>query len=85
MSLDAGEKLLGGFVVRVLRHEATLECPFQDALTQPGGSLQVGFDLGFNLVHDGETPLNLIDNLLLFAQRWNRNGYFAQVLKMNML
>ena len=49
---DAFEEFLGGLVGWVLRHETTLECPLQDALSQPGGSLQVGFDLGFDLVHD---------------------------------
>ena len=29
---DAGEEFLGGFVVRVLRHEATFESPLQYAL-----------------------------------------------------
>jgi hypothetical protein len=48
---DAGEVLLGGLVVRVLRDEATLERPFQDALPQSGRSLQVSFDLGFDFIH----------------------------------
>ena len=46
------QKLLGGFVGRVLGKEATLESTFQDALSQPGGSLQVGVHLGFDLVDD---------------------------------
>ncbi len=36
----------------VLGDEATLESPLQDALPQPGGTLQVGFDLVSDLVHD---------------------------------
>jgi len=41
------EEFLGGFVVRVLRDNPNLECSLQDALTQPGRTLQIGFDLGF--------------------------------------
>jgi hypothetical protein len=63
------QKLLGGFVGRVLGKEATLESTFQDALPQPGGSLQVGFDLGIKLVENRELHRSKFKNGTLFI-RW---------------
>jgi len=56
-SPDAFQEHLGGFVGRVLGDEATLECPLQDSLSQPGGTHEVGVYLGFDLVYDGKAAL----------------------------
>jgi len=56
-----------------LGHETTLESPFQDALPEPTGSLQVGFDLGFDLVHDGEAAFEFSNDLFLLCLRGERN------------
>jgi hypothetical protein len=50
--LDASQEFLGRFVGRVLRDEATFESTLEDAPSQPGGTLQVGVYLGFDLVDD---------------------------------
>src|SRR4051794_19791883 len=43
---NALQKAIGGLVIGVLGDETTLEGTFQDALTKPIGSLQVGLNLG---------------------------------------
>jgi len=72
------QKLLGGFVGLVLRDEATLERPFQDALSQSGGTLQVGVHLGFDFIEDGELLLNLFDDLGLLTDRRKRDADQSQ-------
>jgi hypothetical protein len=70
------------FVGRILGYESTLESPLQDALPQPGGSLQVGFDLGFDLVYDGEAALDLLDDgklLCVGRERYRESLHIADV------
>jgi hypothetical protein len=74
---DSLQQSLGRFVGRVLGHKATLEGPFQDALTKPGGSLQVGFYLGFDLVKDRESALNLFNYFHLLG-RWRHGNQHAR-------
>ena len=85
MLTNSLQKLLGGFVGRVLGDEATLECPLEDALPQPGGSLYVGIDLDFDLIHDREAAINLSDYAVFFRQRRYRDSYFSEILKVNVL
>ena len=82
--LDSFQKLFGRFVGRVLRHEATLECLLQDPLSETGGSLQVGFDLGFNLVHDREAALHFRDDDCLLFKWWQENGCYLDLVKTQM-
>jgi hypothetical protein len=77
---DAFKKFLGRFVGRILGNKATLEGPFQDALSEPGGTIQVGSYLDFDLVHDGEAALNLPNNYQLLKIRRKRHSSICHVL-----
>ena len=67
------QEFLGGFVGRVLGDEATLESPLQDALSQSGGTLQVGVYLGFDSVDDRESVIEGLHDLFNLVEWWQRN------------
>ena len=50
LKAHASKELLRRFVGWVLGDETTLERPLQDTLSQPGGSLQLSYNLVVNLL-----------------------------------
>jgi hypothetical protein len=75
--------LRGGLVVRVLRYEPTGEGVMQDRLAQALRALQLGVEVGFEVVNDGELILDCVDDGFLFGTRRERDAVFAKVFKMD--
>jgi hypothetical protein len=71
------------FIRRHLGNQAPLEGTLEDALTQPCGTLQVGFNLGFRLVHNGEAAINFLCDLTLLCGRRQSNGNHAEGFKVD--
>ena len=59
----------GRLVVRVLRHELAGERLFEDRLPQTLSGLQLGGEVGFEAIDDGELDVNDFDNSPLLDQR----------------
>ena len=55
-------------VVRILRHQPSLERPLEYRLPQPLGPLQIGRDRGLHLLHHRQPPLDLGDDAVLFGE-----------------
>lgn len=68
------QQLAGRLVAGILRHEFPREGPLEDALPQPRGTQQAGFDLLLGGGDLRQAFFDFGDDLSLFGQRsnWNR-------------
>jgi len=66
-----------------LGDEATLECPLQGPLPEPGGTFQIGDYLGFNFVHDGKAALDFRNDLTDLLQWWQREQERSRLSQKN--
>lgn len=64
---DAPEEFAGGFVGGVLRNELAGEGVAQDGLAQGLGCRELGVDLGFEVVDDGELVFDELDDGFLLC------------------
>lgn len=78
------QQLLRRLIVRILRHQPALESALQDALPQPGCTLQARFNLRFDFVHNGQTAINFGDDLLLLINRGKQDRSSSQLIETEM-
>jgi hypothetical protein len=85
LAANTSEQNVGRFVVRVLRDEAALKGTLEDALAEAGGAVEVGLDLSLDLFHDGESSINLLNDLGLLISRRKNDGQCRENFQINVL